>query len=82
MANLSHTDPSGKARMVDVAGKASQLRTATAEGERNPRLGAQDLESLGLAMGIAGFSAPLLIVHGPCRLRSKFRPICIIFVEL
>ena len=32
MAELSHTDPSGKSRMVDVGGKAHQLRTARAEG--------------------------------------------------
>jgi cyclic pyranopterin monophosphate synthase len=29
---LSHTDPSGKANMVDVGHKPDQMRTATAEG--------------------------------------------------
>ena len=32
MKELSHTNASGKARMVDVAGKPDQVRTATAQG--------------------------------------------------
>jgi len=32
MAKFSHTDDSGKARMVDVGGKKDQHRTASAEG--------------------------------------------------
>ncbi|HZK06616.1 MAG TPA: cyclic pyranopterin monophosphate synthase MoaC [Bacteroidales bacterium] len=32
MKELSHTNASGKARMVDVAGKSDQVRTATAQG--------------------------------------------------
>jgi cyclic pyranopterin phosphate synthase len=32
MNELSHTNASGKARMVDVAGKPDQVRTATAQG--------------------------------------------------
>lgn len=32
MNSLSHTDASGKARMVDVGGKSDQLRIARAEG--------------------------------------------------
>ncbi len=32
MPNLSHTDNTGKAKMVDVGQKPDQLRTATAEG--------------------------------------------------
>jgi cyclic pyranopterin phosphate synthase len=32
MQELSHTNASGKARMVDVAGKPDQVRTATAQG--------------------------------------------------
>lgn len=32
MAELSHTDPTGRARMVDVGSKPQQLRTARAEG--------------------------------------------------
>ena len=32
MSKLSHTDPAGKAKMVDVGGKAQQKRTASAEG--------------------------------------------------
>jgi cyclic pyranopterin phosphate synthase len=32
MQELSHTNASGKARMVDIAGKPDQVRTATAQG--------------------------------------------------
>ncbi len=32
MKNLSHTDEKGKANMVDVSHKSTQLRTATAKG--------------------------------------------------
>jgi len=32
MNKLSHTDPEGKTRMVDVSGKKEQLRIATASG--------------------------------------------------
>lgn len=32
MADLTHLDPQGKARMVDVGGKAETLRVAIAEG--------------------------------------------------
>ena len=32
MKKLSHTDPEGKANMVDVSGKPEQIRTAVAEG--------------------------------------------------
>ncbi|MCK9268950.1 MAG: cyclic pyranopterin monophosphate synthase MoaC [Bacteroidales bacterium] len=32
MQELSHTNASGKARMVDVGGKPDQVRTATAQG--------------------------------------------------
>jgi len=32
MSELSHTDPEGKARMVDVSHKGNQLRIAVAEG--------------------------------------------------
>ena len=41
MKKLSHTDDKGKARMVDVGGKPSQLRSATAEG--HIRLSAETL---------------------------------------
>lgn len=32
MDSLSHTDPEGKANMVDIGGKTDQLRTARAQG--------------------------------------------------
>jgi cyclic pyranopterin phosphate synthase len=75
MADLTHLDDAGRARMVDVSGKADSVRTALAEGQVRMSLATLQAARAGTAKGEVTRIAEIAGIMG-AKQTSALIPLC------